>query len=326
MILVTGANGFIGSFICRQLLQQGHQVRALKRKNSNMALVQGLDGPINWLTLDLEDLAEVANALAGVQTVIHCAAVISMQKHDRDLMYRVNVEGTRNLVNQALHKGIQRFIHISSVAAIMNDKAEGLLTENTRWEESATQTTYGYTKHLAELEVARAAAEGIDTAIINPSLVIGPGLVNQGSTSIFGQVAHHHRNLVNGQVNYVDVREVVSAVMATLTGNHHNQRFILNAGTTTYEKLYAQIAEILNVRPPRVISNGFQLKLAYLFSGLWSMVTQKPAISKELLKRRRQPVAYDGTKAAQALSIQYRPLNDTLQWAVSQLQANGQLA
>ena len=118
MIFVTGATGLLGSFICRELLKNGHSIRAVKRETSELTLIEDIANQIEWVNGDMNDTTFLMDALEGVDGVIHGAAIISFDKRDEDRMYKTNVQGTADLVNACLKKEVKNFVHISSVAAL----------------------------------------------------------------------------------------------------------------------------------------------------------------------------------------------------------------
>ncbi len=185
MILITGATGLLGSFICRDLLQKGYKVRAIKRQHSRMTLLEDITDQIDWVVGNMDDTAFLDEALFGVEAVIHGAAIISFDKRDEPAMFKTNVQGTADLVNACLKAGIKNYTHISSVAALGRKPNQIKINENDRWEGTVYDSIYSRSKHLSELEVWRGAQEGLEVKIVNPSVVLGPGIWKKGSTSVF---------------------------------------------------------------------------------------------------------------------------------------------
>src|SRR6187402_1134030 len=127
MIFITGCNGLVGSFIARKLLSEGQQIIALRRKSSDMSLLKGIESSIQWLEGSVSDTEVLNKAMEQCDTVIHAAAILSFSPRNRELMYKVNVEGTSNVVNAALKNNIKKFCHISSIAAIGRKKGESII-------------------------------------------------------------------------------------------------------------------------------------------------------------------------------------------------------
>jgi len=118
MFFITGCTGLVGSFIARKLLQQGNHLRALKRKTSDLSLVADIADKIEWVEGDILDITGLEKSIEGVDTVIHTAAMVSLSYHDKKLIFKTNVEGTSNIVNVCIKKGVKKLCHLSSVAAI----------------------------------------------------------------------------------------------------------------------------------------------------------------------------------------------------------------
>ena len=162
MIFVTGATGLLGSFICRDLLKKNYKVRAIKRQNSRMTLLEDITDQIDWVVGNMDDTTFLEDALHGVKAVIHGAAIISFDKRDEPAMYKTNVQGTANLVNACLKEGIINYVQISSVAALGRKANQININENDRWEGTKYDSIYSRSKHLSELEVWRGAQEGLN--------------------------------------------------------------------------------------------------------------------------------------------------------------------
>lgn len=323
MVLVTGATGLIGSFICRRLIANGYAVKALKREHSDLTLVQDIEHQITWIDGDLLHLSEMGKYLQGVKQVIHCAAVVSYDSKDRELMQNINVDSTANLVNASVKHQIECFLHISSVAAIGKDKLSKLSTEETQWTEGEKTTAYARSKHQSELEVWRGWAEGLNTVIINPSLVLGPGDWKKSSTQIFKYVWEENRFYTGGIANYVDVRDVAEIVIRLLKSEIRGERFIVNAGSKSYQKLFEAIAREFGKKPPHIKAKGFMIKLAIMLDKIRSRLTGKASmITDELEQVSKNQHTYDNSKIKQATQIEFTDFEDTVQWCCQELQYN----
>ena len=322
MVLVTGATGLIGSFICKILVENGFSVRALFRKNSDFGLVSAFKDKIDWVEADVLDLLGLEKAVQGVEVIIHSAAAISFHKKDHKNMFKVNVEGTANIVNLGTVMGVKQFIHISSVAALGRTKNTGIINENNKWENSSYNTGYAVSKHLAELEVWRGQEEGMNVVIVNPSVVLGPGDWKKSSTRLFKYVWDKKRFYTKGGMNYVDVRDIAE-VVSRLMGSHiSGERFIVSAGHISYKEIFALIAQRFQRKPPNVAVNKPLLNLALLFSLIGSFFTGgRSLISSETAKMAGLSFYYDNTKLQNMLNFSFRSLEDTLDWTCQILKA-----
>ena len=189
MILVTGASGLVGSQLCIDLQEAGTPFRAMKR--SSGFIPERLKNA-EWIEADLLDFQSLQLSMEDVDTVIHAAAAISFYKGDKHLLFDVNVEGTKNIVDAALKAGVKRLVYVSSVGALGRPEKQTLINESHRWIPSKDNTYYGETKYLGELEVWRGMEEGLQAAIVSPSVILGQGDWSKGSTQLFKYVWEEH--------------------------------------------------------------------------------------------------------------------------------------
>ena len=176
-ILVTGATGFLGAYLLRQLVTQGHAIRALRRANSPMHLVEDIADLVEWVEADILDIVALETAFEGVTHVYHCAAMVSFHPRDVDRMMKINVEGTANIVNLSLSFGVQKLVHVSSIAAVGRSKERPQLDESSKWTTSKLNTNYAISKYMGEQEVWRGHAEGLAVGIVNPAIILGSGFL-----------------------------------------------------------------------------------------------------------------------------------------------------
>ncbi|WP_017730236.1 SDR family NAD(P)-dependent oxidoreductase [Nafulsella turpanensis] len=323
MIFLTGASGLLGSYICRKLVQEGNAVRAMKRKNSNLALLQDIEAKIEWVEGDLLDILSLQEGLKGCSKIIHCAGMVSYHAKDADKLMKVNQEGTANLVNVALQQNISTFVHISSVAAIGRSAKAGKITENFKWSEADEHTAYGISKHLAEMEVFRGGVEGLEVVILNPALVLAPGPWDQSSMQVFKYVNEQRPFYTRGCMNYIDARDVANITLLALEGAlKAGERYILSAGHISYRHFFELAAKYLHKKAPSVQVNSYLLQAAYYFEGLRSrLMGEQPVITKETLKLAQQQLIFDNTKIRQTLDYQFIPLEESIRWTCQQLKA-----
>ncbi|WP_224994504.1 SDR family NAD(P)-dependent oxidoreductase [Cesiribacter sp. SM1] len=323
MIFVTGASGLIGTHLVRRLIAEGYKVRALRRANSNISQLEDISAEIDWVEADLLDVSQLHQLLKGCRQVIHCAGMVSFAAKDKDLLYQTNVEGTTALVNSSLAAGIERFIHISSVAAIGRSRRTSVVDEKQKWEKSSLNSWYGETKYLGELEVWRAHTEGMPCIIFNPSTVLGPGPLHRSSTQLFNYVIKKNRFYPPGLMNWVDVRDVVDLTMAALQPTATTgQRYIISAGAVRYELLFRQMADCLGVPPPQIKANSVLTSGAYYLEKIRSRFQQKsPLITKETVKLSNLEIEFNNSKTRKEFNHTFRSLHETIQWCCKELQS-----
>lgn len=313
-IFLTGASGLVGSHIARQLLQNGHQVKALRRSNTSVRLLADVADQIEWVEGDLLDTLPLIEYLQNAEIVVHSAAMVSFVPADVEQMNKVNIDGTANLVNICLDiPSIKKLVYISSIAALGRSKDSLIINEETKWESSDDNTNYARSKYYAELEVWRGSEEGLPVAIVNPSIVLGAGDWSSGSTALFKYVYDEKPFYPRGNINYVDVRDVSECVCRLVENNVVNERFVLNAGNVSYQEFLGQIAAQWQKRTPRYEVTPLLAALAWRAEWIKSLFTgKKPLITKETARTSSKNYQYDSHKAQQILGITFRPLPDTI--------------
>lgn len=320
-ILITGTTGLVGSAIARQFLDEGHTVAALHRADSDRSLLRESAGRIEWREGDILDVVSLEKALADVDYVIHAAAVVSFVPRDEAAMYKVNIEGTGNVVNACLKKGIRKLCHVSSVAALgrpdprmIESNATTIIDETQRWTDSPSNSAYAKSKYLAELEVWRGIAEGLSAVIVNPSLILGEGDWQKSSTQLFKYVYDGKPFYTEGTVNYVDVRDIAEVVFELTLSNIDNERFILSAGTATYRKLFTVIARSFDKKAPHIKVGPGLAGVIWRVEAVRSWLTgSRPLITKDTARSAAHHFEYSNAKIKQALSFDFQPLDKTVQ-------------
>jgi len=189
-ILITGATGLIGSHIARRLWQEGyHNLIATKRSTSKLYLLPNIADEINWIEADVTDVIGLESCFDDVDVVIHTAAVVSYDPKKKNLMDEINVGGTANMVNLALHFGVKKFVHISSVAALGKPQNTNVRDENTEWDHSVDTTDYAISKYKSEKEAWRGYAEGLDMIILWIAKAINAKVPSRALTPLVRNIA-----------------------------------------------------------------------------------------------------------------------------------------
>ncbi len=259
--LVTGSTGFVGNAICRGLLDAGYEVRAFHRPSSSLRLLEGL--PVEQALGDLTQPETLLEAMQGVDAVFHAAALLGVRE-DPGPLQAVTVEGTRAVLQGALQAGVQRVVHTSSVAALGVPEHYGSqrmpIDERHTWNYIPERWPYGYAKYLAEMEVQKAVAQGLDVVIVNPSLVFGPRDVYRMNTSLVVQVARGRLPaLVDAGINVVHIDDVARGHVSALERGRTGERYILGGENLTLKEIVQKIAALtggskpLVELPPRVV-------------------------------------------------------------------------
>lgn len=247
-VLVTGSTGFIGGAICRELIARGDHVRAFHRARSNTSLLDDL--PVEHQIGDLNDPPSLSRAVKNMDAIIHCAAQLGSHG-DWSNYQAITIQGTRAILEVAREANIKRFIHTSSVAALgvpeigPSRRTIPLLSEYHTWNFYPQRWPYGYAKYLAELEVQRAVALGMDAVILNPSSVFGAGDLLRNRNSIIRLVAERGlRFSTAGGMNVVHIHDVVQGHLAALEYGRRGERYILGGENITFDWFINTVNEI----------------------------------------------------------------------------------
>ncbi len=323
-ILVTGATGFIGSQLTHALVGQGNHVRVLRRANSKTLMLDGL--PVEHVFGDILQAEAVDQAVAGCDLVFHVAGLSSYWRAQRDQIYRVNVEGTRVVMDACLRAGVPRVVHTSSVAAI-GVRRDAPADENTPFDAFSATWAYADSKHRAELEVHRAVERGLNAVIVNPAAVIGPGDHYLISSSMVVEFARRPIPAVpRGGVCLADVDAVVQGHLRAAERGRTGERYILGGENLTNLEVAATICDIAGRRPPRWTIPGWMLGPAALAVDAINRISPRPPIvSGEQLRLDAYNVFYDCSKAVRDLDYPLLPFRGAAERAYRWYQEHGYL-
>lgn len=315
-IFVTGGTGFLGSYLLRTLVARmpDADILALKRPHSSLDLVGEEAEKIQWIEGDILDYFLLEDIMAEVSEVYHCAATVSFDPRGRAHMREVNVEGTENLVNAALHHQHLRLVHVSSVAAIGRRKEIGLISEQTKWESNRKNSQYAITKYQGEMEVWRGITEGLDAAIVNPSIILGSGYWDRGTGKIIRNAWNAFPFYPVGGSGFVDVRDVADFMIRLMDSGIRGQRYVLNSENMAYGTLFSELARLLDKPAPRIKVNGWIKEIAWRAEWLRTRITGgTPFITKETANNSMETWKFDAKKSLGMPGFAYRPLSVTLE-------------
>ncbi|WP_158860759.1 NAD-dependent epimerase/dehydratase family protein [Lunatibacter salilacus] len=315
-ILITGITGLLGSYLARELQGVG-EIHGLRRVSSTFELLGDLENQIQWHIGDITDYESLEEAFEGMDFIIHCAGLVSFSSKDSKKLLAVNTQGTANVVNVMLDKGIKRLAFISSVAALGRDAEMSVINENYKWVTSDLNTPYGISKHMAELEVWRGSQEGLEVMVFNPSIILGKVNDDRSSAAIYQYVLQEKDYYPLGSINYIDIRDTVKLIRSLMDKAPWNERYILNAATISYRQFFENMATVFQKKAPdKKLSAGI-LNLALV----WTKITS--LFRKTLLPLNRQTaqvaqlnISFDNGKVQSILKHNYIPLQETLAWAI----------
>ncbi|MDQ0782634.1 NAD-dependent epimerase/dehydratase family protein [Chryseobacterium sp. W4I1] len=322
MIFVTGATGILGRVVVLELLKKGKNVRASKRPGSNLNDVRHsysfyTENPddffnrIEWVDVDFDDIVSLQDALIGVDEVYHCAAKVSFHPHDEKEMYHTNVKGTENLLFACEGSEVKKFLHVSTIAVldIFNEKGE--LDESSEFNPKEEHSAYAISKHLAEMEVWRASAEGLNTIIVNPGMIIGSGNWGQSSGDIFPTFEKNSFTF-SGGTSYIDVKDAAEISIQLMDKNVFGERFILISENKKYEDLGKQIRSKLGLKKAKILTKS-QLNLGRLSNILFGWLIPKlRIITKSNIESISSLNIISNQKIKKEIDYQFIPVTESI--------------
>ncbi|MFZ1371186.1 MAG: NAD-dependent epimerase/dehydratase family protein [Ferruginibacter sp.] len=311
MILVTGGAGLLGKALITELLLAGKPVRAIYHKTR---LADFNDKNLQQVQCDILDVVGLEEAMQGVQQVYHCAAIITFNPKRRQEMFKINIEGTANMVNAALDAGVQKMLYVSSVAALGRLREDKMVDETMNWTEETSNSSYGQSKYLAEMQVWRGIGEGLDAVMVNPVIILGPGDWNGGSSQIFKNVYNEFPWYADGITGFVDVRDVVKAMMQLMNSPVTAERFIISAENRSYDDVFNLIAKAFGKKPPhKKVTRGIA-KMVWRLEAIKSYFTGKdPLVTRETAATAMAKVHFDNRKLNRFLpGFTYRKIEESI--------------
>ncbi len=323
MILVTGGTGLLGSHLLLDLMKLNKPVRAIYRNPAKKEMVRKVfsyyvDTPndlydkIEWIEADLLDFGAMEDAMHGVSEIYHAGAIVSFYPTDHRSMMKVNVNGTANLVNFALEKGVQKFCYVSSIATLGRAENDGESDEETHWVDSRKNSVYSQSKYAAECEIWRGIAEGLQAVIVNPSVILGPGFWqdNSGLLRLVYQGLKYYTRGVNG---YVDVRDVSRAMLELMDQQVFGERFIVSTENLSYQQVFTLMAKYLEKPAPSMHIPPALSQIAWRIEAIRSFLTgSKPEVTREMATTASQIYTYNNKKIREKLGFRFIPAEESI--------------
>jgi len=325
-VLVTGATGFVGSHVARQLVERGDSVKVLVRRTSRIDNLSALDcEPVYG---DLQDADSLVQAAKGCQHIFHVAADYRLWSRDPQELYRSNVDGTLNLLRAAKTAGAEKVIYTSTVGALGNPGNGTPGTEDTPVSLADMVGHYKRSKFLAEEEARRfAATEDLPLVIVNPSTPVGESDIKPTPT---GKIIVDFLNrkmpaYIQTGLNLVDVRDVAAGNLLAAEKGRTGERYILGNKDTTLKGILDILEEITELPAPRwQIPYGVAHAAAQIDTLIFgTILRQEPHIPLEGVKMARKFMYFDSNKAIRELGLPQSPIKDALARAVEWFRVNG---
>jgi dihydroflavonol-4-reductase len=322
--LVTGATGFIGSSLVRELLKDNKEVRVLVRKNSDTRNIADLE--VEKVYGDTRDGEAVQAALKGCDTLYHAAALYSFWMPSSKIFYDVNVEGTKTVLGAALKQGIKKVVYTSSIAAVGTYGADRPANEEVEFNLWGIGDHYTRSKHLAELEVMKLYKQGLPVVIVNPSMVIGIRDIKPTPSGklIIDAINKKMPGYIEGGINVVDVEDVARGHILAADKGKNGERYILGNENMTVSNFFKLVAEVSKVAPPKMkIPYRAAIMLGYGYQFLSHFTRKQPVITIGQVRTGSSYAFFDCSKAVRELGFNQTPIKTTMEKAVSWFRDNG---
>lgn len=271
-------------------------------------------GRITWITGDILDYDSLLDALEGVEKVYHAAAVVSFWPKMREQMFRINVEGTANIVNACLEKKIGKLCYVSSIAALGRSYNKREIDEETPWTESELNSNYAKSKYRAEMEVWRGMEEGLTAVIVNPGVILGEGDWNKGSCRLFRNAFNGFPFYTRGVNGYVDVLDVTRAMLLLMESNIKSERFVLVGENISVKDLFATADTVKRKASRRMEVKPWMAAIGWrIFSAMSLVSGREPMISKEIATTTAHQYYYSSRKIKELLPFRFTPIREVCQ-------------
>jgi nucleoside-diphosphate-sugar epimerase len=322
MILVTGGTGLVGSHLLFKLVKKGYNVRAIYRSKKKIdatkhvfsyytTQVDELFSKIDWVEAHLNDIPALTKAFKDVSRVYHCAALVSFDPNDYYTLRRINIEGTANIVNLCLANTIEKLCYVSSIAAIGHGEPdETIISENTNWIPEEDHNVYAITKYGAEIEIWRGTQEGLETVVVNPGFIFGPGFWRTSSGSLFKKIYKGLSHYTNGVTGYVDINDVVIAMMQLMDSSIKNERYILVSDNLSFKEFATKVAQELKVEPPKKEASKRLLQMVWRLDWLNHLLRRKRRkLTKQMAGTISEKYYYSNKKIIDDLDFKFKPID-----------------
>jgi len=317
MIIVTGGSGHIGNVLVRTLLSQGYKVGVIDLDPRDKAL-EGLD--LEYYQGDIRDLDFLTKIFKKAEYVCHLAGIISIAPGKEELMYDVNVEGTKTVIEACKKAKVKRLLYTSSIHALYEPPKGTPITETLAKIED-TKNDYAKTKILATKEVLKASEEGLDTVVVYPSGIAGP---YDFRNSEFGSLIKDARTYskvfyIEGGYNFVDVRDVTKGIILALEKGKTGDSYLLAGQDISIYELFKALAEITDTPGPKIKAPTCIIRfLAPIAEFFYKILKKKPVFTEYAIEVLHSNHLTDSSKAEKEFGFKardiYKTIQDTLDW------------
>lgn len=324
MILVTGATGLVGAHLLLHLLEKNQVVRAIYRNTASIAKTKvlfkklhklTLFEQIDWVQADITNLPQLEIAFQESTQVYHCAGLISFDPADEELLRKINIEGTANVVNLCLAHGVEKLCFVSSIATIGVSPLPTIACDETHeWNPELPHTDYAISKYGAEMEIWRGYQEGLAAVIVNPGVILGPYFWESGSGELFAKVAQKFPFYSSGSTGFICVSDVVQPMIQLMESTVSGERYILVSENKTYEAVLKEIAQTMNISMRWIAIHKWMIAIAWRVEALVGIIFgKKRRLSKQLAQTLFDSTQYSSAKISKELGIRFSPVSQVIQ-------------
>lgn len=319
MVFVTGATGLIGGYLLLELSKREKKIKAMKRKNSSLDSIRKLFeefstlqkfSEIEWIETDLLDVPSLSDSLHGIRTIYHTAGCVGFDDREKEMIHKINVEGTENLINVAIANNISEFLYISSISVLDQLPTENKIDENSKWDGEKDHSEYAISKKKGEMAVWRGSQEGLKVLVVYPSVVVGSLDGNRASEKIFELASKKKMFATEGITGYVDVRDVAFCMVELVEKEKWNQNFII----TSENKSFVEIMDFLRNKwdmPKVLVLSETKLKFVRILSN-FSRIFGGKYMSKSSYNALTGKAVYSNLKIKNELGIEFISINESL--------------
>ncbi|MCL4485440.1 MAG: NAD-dependent epimerase/dehydratase family protein [Nitrospirae bacterium] len=325
--LVTGATGFVGSWVASLLVESGETIRCLRRKESSTSNLPPEGPKVQWAIGDLLDPSSLDRAMEGVGTLYHVAADYRLWSPKRGDILHSNVTGTRNILDAALRAGVSRVVYCSSVAAL-GARTDGVpIDESMDVDRQSLVGEYKISKYEAE-QVALSYADRLSLVVVNPSAPIGARDIKPTPTGriVLDYLKGRMKASIHTGLNVVHVRDVARGHLLAARDGKAGEKYILAGRNMTLCEVFRTLETVTGIPAPKVtVPRGVVLPLALLSEGVSRLTGREPMIPLEGVRMAKKLMYYDGSRAVRELGLVVTPVEEAFRDAVRYYASSGYL-
>jgi dihydroflavonol-4-reductase len=322
--IVTGANGFIGNVLIKELLKRGHRVKAFIRNTSDLQSLKDLN--IELCTGDISEINSLRKAFKDADYVYHLAGMISLMPGDKNLIHKINYLCTKNVVQACRECNVKRLVYTSSIHALEDTPNGVIINEDIPYCSGINKSNYDFSKSLASKEVLNAVREGLDAVIVNPTGVIGPyDFPVSAITKTFIDFAKRKLKLaIEGAYDFVDVRDVAEGHILACEKGKKGENYILSGERVSVSEMMVILESITGIKAPRYyLPVGFGKFIGSLMPIYYKITGVKPYFTKYSVEVLCSNSYISHEKATNQLGYNPRPVKDSIRDSLSWLKQMG---